>query len=330
MLNEISPLISVLTPTWNRANFLERVWKGLDSQTYRNFEWIVADDGSSDETASVVHELAGRSDFPVIFIQASVHVGKARMDNEAIMQAGGEFILWNDSDDYLLPFALEKLVTAWYSIPESERGDFVGVTALCADEGGAILTPLPFTGCFDTTWNDLAEKHKITGDMQNMTKASAIKAYPFPEVDFVVPEGVIWTTLGDYRIRICPEIIKIVEYHAPYCISFSGKMEYCRGRAYAMATSEHNLRFYPRGLKTRIWRLITYIRLSLHGEISLRDQVRMWDKNPLKDIFLLIYPMGWLLVVKDRLQGKVKKTHQEFLTAKNSVRMICVKFGAEQ
>ena len=70
----------------------------------------MADDGSSDETASVVGELADRSDFPVLLIQSNVHIGKARMDNEAVARASGEFILWNDSDNYLLPNAIERLV----------------------------------------------------------------------------------------------------------------------------------------------------------------------------------------------------------------------------
>ena len=92
MLNIIDgPLISVLTPTWNRSAYLERVWNGLCSQTYKNFEWIVSNDGSTDDTESVVRSLAAKSDFPVMLISASVHVGKARMDNEAVRLASGGF-----------------------------------------------------------------------------------------------------------------------------------------------------------------------------------------------------------------------------------------------
>ena len=239
----------------------------------------MADDGSSDETASVVRELADRSDFPVVLIQSNVHIGKARMDNEAVARASGEFILWNDSDDYLLPNAIERLMDSWFSISESVRNDFIGVTALCANELGVTLTPLPFGRPFDTTWNDLAQKHKVAGDMLNLTIARSLKANPFPEVDFVVPEGVIWTTLGNMKVRICPEVLQVKEYGAPHCISYSGKMEYCRGRAYAMATSERNLRSYPRDLKTRLWRLINYIRYSIHGEIDLHDRSRLWADN---------------------------------------------------
>lgn len=84
-----APIVSVLTPTWNRSAYLERVWNGLRSQTYKNIEWIVANDGSTDDTESVVRALAEHSDFPVILINASVHIGKARMDNEAVARAQG-------------------------------------------------------------------------------------------------------------------------------------------------------------------------------------------------------------------------------------------------
>src|SRR3954454_25113108 len=127
------PVVSVLTPTWNRAEFLERVWDGLNEQSYRNFEWIVCDDGSNDDTEATLKRLCLKSNFPVSVITADRRVGKARMDNEAIAGARGEFIIWNASDDVLLPQALEKLITPCDSVPFEERDSYVGVTALCLD-----------------------------------------------------------------------------------------------------------------------------------------------------------------------------------------------------
>jgi glycosyltransferase involved in cell wall biosynthesis len=321
------PLVSVLTPTWNRSGYLERVWIGLSQQTYRNFEWVVSNDGSTDDTESVIRALAGRSEFPVILINASVHIGKARMDNEAVARAQGDFILWNDSDDYLLPCAIERLVEGWNSIPVGDVGDFVGVTALCRTEDGLILSPLSTHEPFDTTWNDLAEKEGVSGDMMNLTRANELKACPFPEVDLVVPEGVTWTTLGNRKIRVQPDVVKVVEYRAPNAISFSGKQEYCRGRAYAMATSERNLRKYPRSLKTRLWRLMTFIRCSVHGEIGPKDQMRLWGENTPLFLWALLWSPAWLLALKDRLQGKVRRTHREFEAANKVVTITAQRLG---
>lgn len=133
------PLVSILTPTWYRAEYLERVWSALCDQTCHAFEWIVADDGSVDATDEVVQALAVKSSFPVTFVSASVHIGKARADNEAIACARNHFVLWNDSDDYLLPEAIERLLGCWNSISEADRAAYVGIIALCANGYGALI-----------------------------------------------------------------------------------------------------------------------------------------------------------------------------------------------
>jgi len=66
----MAPLISVLTPTWNRGSYLHKVWEGLEAQGLRDFEWIVANDGSQDDTVEVVRALAQKSDFPVTLVSA--------------------------------------------------------------------------------------------------------------------------------------------------------------------------------------------------------------------------------------------------------------------
>lgn len=309
--------ISILTPTWNRARYLERVWNGLASQTIKDFEWIVADDGSTDDTEQVIRGLAAQSDFPVVYIKAVRRVGKARIDNEAIKGACGNFILWCDSDDYLLPNALEWLLETWNSIPTATRDNYVGITALCATDNGPIEYPFPDLSYHDVPWNDLAEVHGVTGDMLFFTRANALKAHLFPEVDFVIPESVVWTAIGHHKSRLIPEVLKIVEYQTVNGISFSGKMEYNRGRAYAMAITVRNLASYPRSLKIRWWRLVTFIRYSIHGEIGYRESQCLWRDNSSRLAFWLATPLAWLLACKDVLQGKVVKSHRDFLAANN-------------
>jgi len=279
LLNLRQPLVSILTPTWNRADYLDRVWNGLDSQTYKHIEWIVCDDGSIDNTATKLIELREKSTFPVIIISASCHIGKSRMDNEAVAAARGEFILWNDSDDYLLPQAVEQLVATWRSIPDGDRNDFVGVTALCGNEQGVISTKLPVEGVFDTTWNELRAKSEVTGDMLYFTRSRLLKENPFPEVDFLVSEGVVWTLIGNLKPRVLPEILKVVQYGAPNCISFSDKMEYCRGKAHAMAILRKNLKNFPKHLTAQLWELTTFIRYCIHGEIGLGEAIRLWGRD---------------------------------------------------
>ena len=306
------PKISVITPSWNRAKYLERVWNGLNSQIFRDFEWIVGDDGSSDDTQSVIKDLASRSDFPVTLITASEHIGKIRLDNEAIKLARGEFIIWNDSDDYFIPEAFQQFLESWSSISECERDKYVAVTSLCKDEYGLTSSKLPYEGIFDTTWNELYEKYLVQGDMSFFIRADLLKAKPFPEIDFVIPEGVVWTALGNMPTRLIPKALKIVQYRSDHCISFSGKMNYCRGYAYSMSVTEKYANQFPRKLKRRLWRLISFIRLSIHGDVAVSEQLRQWGNNSSRLMFLLCFPAACLLAIKDRIQRKVVKSHIAF------------------
>ena len=314
-------LVTVLTPTWNRTEFLERVWNRLNNQTYKNIEWIVCNDGSTDSTSEILKELSKRSKFSVTVITANIHIGKAYMDNIGVEKARGEFILWNDSDDYLLPDAVENLVSTWNSIPESERKNYVGVTALCSNGTDVISSELPENSCFDTTWNDLRLKYGITGDMLHFTKADLLKINKFPEIDFVIPEGIVWTTLGNLKTRVIPQVVQIKQYNAPNCISFSKKMEYSRAKAYSLVVTYKNTENYDIEVKEKIWKLITFIRYSVHGEFSILEALNLWKNNIIRIVVLFLYPLGYLLACKDNLNGVVVKTHRQFDQAKKTVKL---------
>ena len=320
-MNSEHPKFSILTPTWNRARLLKRVYSGLAAQSYKNFEWIVANDGSTDNTAAIVHQLAAEADFPIIFIQADRHVGKARMDNEAIQKARGELILWCDSDDFFTDQALQRLWEDWNSIPKEKREEYAGMTALAATEEGALVNdPFPDITHNDVSWNDLVAVYGVTGDMLLCARADLLKACPFPEVDLYIPESVVWSTLGYRPARLIPNVLLIKEYQKNG-VSCSDTMNYNRGNAYSLATTVKNLRSYHRPWKLRAWSFINFIRYSIHGEISLSNALKLWGKNSIRLYFYLAFPFALALAIKDRLHGKVRKTHRDFFSAQKSVKI---------
>lgn len=311
-------VFSIITPTWNRYAYLSRVHKGLMEQSYRNFEWIVADDGSNDNTEELVRHLALSSDFPIKYIRADRHVGKIIMDNKAVAQAIGSLIIWCDSDDYLLPNALERLWETWNTIPIHEKPRYVGMTALAATKEGCIVNPFPGMDAKDVSWNDLAELYQVTSDMVFCVRSDILKAHPFPEVDLVIPESVVWTAIGHRPARFIPEVLLIKEYCADHAISFTKTMNYNRGRAHAMAETVRNLRHYRRPWYIRIWRLAIFIRYSLHGEIPIEKARRLWGENSTGLLYWLVFPLAYLIAAKDRLQGKVRYSQREFLANRDT------------
>lgn len=316
----MKPVISILTPTWNRATYLTKVWESLMNQSCRDFEWIVANDGSDDETVQSVKHFASRSKFPVILINASCHIGKSRMDNEAVAYARGEFVLWCDSDDYLMPDALEVLKNAWNSIPFDEKDTFCGVTALCDTATGIVGSDYPRSKFTDIQFNELL--NTIQSDLVIFTRSELLKSTPFLEVDFLIPETSVWNSIGVRKTRFIPQVLQRKRYGESHCLSFSGLMEFNRGRAFAMVASNPYLVHISTPIVRRIWKLINYFRYCIHGEISIKEALRMWGtaRGNLASA-LIVLPLSFLLAIKDEIQGTVRKTHRNFIDADKVVKI---------
>ncbi len=313
MKSDGSPLVSVLTPAWNRSAYLGKVWAGLESQIYKNIEWIIANDGSTDDTKNVCNELQRKSRFPVTIIESNLRVGKPRMDNELIKAAKGDFIIWCDSDDYLLPGAIERLINVWESIPAADQASYIGLTALCATEAGILQSALPSrSGVFETTWNDLNEIYQVNTDMLIFFRSEKIRNSRFIEVDFMVSEGSLWLNFFDMKTKFIPEVLKIMDRGAVNRISLSGKMEYCRGKAYSIAMCEKIKPTPPSFNRKFIWKLVTYHRYCIHGDLGFFIARNLWNANLSVICWLILYPLGLMLAVKDLFQRKVVKTHIEF------------------
>lgn len=306
-----SPLISILTPTWNRADYLKQVWDGLISQTFTDFEWVVADDGSSDETTQVVKDLATLSPFPVTLITASCRVGKSKIDNLSVSNASGSFIIWCDSDDKLLPTALETLVSTWNSIPLSDQNSYCGITALCKTSDATLGNK--FYGrqeALDMPWNELY--HKLSSDLVIFTRAELLQSTPFPEVDFLTPESSVWSSIGILKTRFVPLILQHKNYRQSNCLSFNGIMAYNRGYAHANAITKPYT-WHLTSRKKRVIKRINYLRYCRHGEIGFMQAVRLWKASP-AEILLLLFLKSFseLIAIADIMQGKVRRTHRDF------------------
>ena len=117
--------ITVFTPTYNRAYIIENLYRSLQRQTFRDFEWLIVDDGSSDNTEEVIASWQNEgNDFPIRYFKKE-NGGKCRAINYGVDRAEGELFFNVDSDDYLLDDALEKIDRWERELPKD--GKFCGV-----------------------------------------------------------------------------------------------------------------------------------------------------------------------------------------------------------
>jgi hypothetical protein len=211
---------TVFTPTYNRAHSLPRVYSSLESQTYRDFEWLVVDDGSTDDTRSLIDSYSHKATFPIRYIyQHNAH--KKTAFNRGVRESGGELFLQLDSDDEYVPKALERFWWHWMNIPAGERARFSAVTALCVGENGHIVgTRFPTEE--DQKWIDsdsleMQYRYHVQGDKCGFQRTEVLREFPFPEnVQGLVPEGVVWSTISrHYRTRYVNEALQTIHQEGP-------------------------------------------------------------------------------------------------------------------
>ena len=211
-------LLTIFTPTYNRANYLKELYNSLVEQKDKRFEWIIIDDSSTDDTETVVESLLAYSSGFEIIYKKQPHGGKHRAINEAVKIAKGEFFFIVDSDDQLTSNAV-GLIYAWVKTIEKQP-EFCGVAGLKISPTGNIWGGQPdktAQGYIDATSLE-REKYRLLGDKAEVFRTKTLLEHPFKEFqgEYFLTEAVVWDAIAadGYKIRWYNEAIYICDYHA--------------------------------------------------------------------------------------------------------------------
>ena len=205
------PLFTVFTPAYNRAHTLHRVWESLKAQTERDFEWLVVDDGSTDNTAELVAQYQREADFPVRYLQEP-HRGAWAVHNVSLRESKGELWTKLDSDDGCVPTALERLKHHWLAIPADQRERYSGVTGLCEDQDGALVGNRFPLDPLDCSAAELEYLHKVRGEKWGCLRLDVVRRFPYPEdlSGHHIPESYVWCQISQEHItRHVNEVLRI-------------------------------------------------------------------------------------------------------------------------
>jgi glycosyltransferase involved in cell wall biosynthesis len=192
-----APLFTVFTPTYNRAHTLPRLYASLQRQTCRDFEWLVVDDGSVDNTRQLMQAWSAEADFPIRYIWQE-HAHKKVAFNRGVQEACGELFLTLDSDDEALPEALDTFKQVWEDIPKNDRYRYSAVTGLCVDPAGNIVGSRFPTDILDSNSIETALRYRIRGEKWGFQRVDVLREFPFPEdVVGLVPESLVWYRIAE-------------------------------------------------------------------------------------------------------------------------------------
>ncbi len=296
-------MFTILTPTYNRAHLLHRPYKSLLKQTFKDFEWLIVDDGSTDNTEEVVRKWTQNPEtwFPIRYIKQE-HGHKKVAVNRGIKEARGELFLVLDNDDEILPEALERLRFHWFNIPEYERDKFAGVIGLCIDENGNIVGgPLPYR-YIDASPQEMRYKYKIRQEMIGVIKTSIMKNFPFPsEINGYVPEGVVWDAIGEhYRFRYVNEVLRIYYSEPDQVTRTSTPMKDCEGHLYwKYLELSRNIKWFKYSPISFLLDAARLVRFWLHCSSERRKW--FWPRSSFgKVLVALMSPVGFIWWLRDK------------------------------
>ena len=208
-------MITVLTPTFNRAHTLKRLFDSLVSQTHKQFEWIVVDDGSRDNTEQLLSELARNCEIKMAVVKQA-NAGKHLAINAGVRAASGNWILIVDSDDLLTPAAIDKV---YAGINLAQHHSLQGLCFRKGELDGRLIGIAVPAGMPEFAYMHTTQASRFyQGDLAYVFKKQVLVDHPFPsfENEKFVPELLVWNQIADAgKIAFFHrEIIYLCEYLA--------------------------------------------------------------------------------------------------------------------
>lgn len=288
--------ITVFTPAYNRGHLLDRVFQSLERQKGVEFEWIIVDDGSLDNTKTLVDVFRGRASFEVIYIWQE-NGGKHRAINRGVDAARGELFLVLDSDDYLVDGSLARIKQKWDSVRMDSKCMGISGNRIYHD-GQVVGSKIP-NGKLFCNFLDFRYKYHLDGDRGEAFRLDVFKEFPFPdfENEKFCPESLIWNRMAKkYAILYVDDDYVYCEYLESGLSSNSLRL---RRESPTYATL-----IYDELLDVQL-PLTYWIRAGVNYWRFSSVSWRIFKINFLNNVFkpsrLFFLPLGLLAALKDRL-----------------------------
>ena len=205
-------MITVFTPTYNRAHLLPNLYESLKLQTFKDFEWLIIDDGSTDNTKIHVKKWAKETSFDIKYVYQE-NGGKHRAINRGVRIAHGELFFIVDSDDILPKDALETNWRYYEQIRDDDR--FAGVCGLKAYYDGTMVQPKVGYDILDCKSLDYNFRLKLYGGKAEAFKTAIVRKFPFPEFpnENFCAESAVWNKIGaEYYLRYFNKVVYQCEF----------------------------------------------------------------------------------------------------------------------
>ena len=283
-------LITVFTPTYNRAYTIHKCYESLKRQTCKDFEWLIIDDGSTDNTRELIEVWINETtEFKISYIYQE-NQGMHGAHNTAYENITTELNVCIDSDDYMPQDAIEKIKNTWEKVRDDKN--ISGIAGLDAYENGEVIGMkfpdyLKRSSLFDFFYNK-----GIKGDKKLVYRTELTKKYPYPVYKGEKYVGLAYKYYKldeEYELALINDVLCIVEYMEDGSSLNMFKQYRKNPRGWCFYRIE-NLKLSKGSLKYKIIQCIHYVSSSI-----LSKNKKFLLESPNKVLTVLSIPLGLAL-----------------------------------
>ena len=281
--------ITIFTPTYNRAYVLDRLYESLLKQTDKRFEWVIVDDGSTDNTKALAESWIAEKKITIRYYYQE-NAGKMQAHNKGTELAEYELFCCVDSDDYLTYNAVEKILSCWGRKGINKK--IIGLLnfRLTAQGGRVSSGHLKNVVGRTCTLYDAYRKYGLNGDTMLIYRTEVIKQHHFPqfEGEKFVPESYLYDQLDqDGKIYVQGEKLYVCEYLPDGYTASIRKTNHDNPRGYeAYIIQRLNL---DKKYKDRVLDTIRFIAIEL---VLKADKKDVLSRTPYKTLVNVMMPAG--------------------------------------
>lgn len=293
--------LTIFTPAYNRAHTIGRTYESLCRQTCKDFEWLVIDDGSTDNTRELVEGWIADHRIPIRYIYQQ-NQGMHGAHNTAYRHITTELNTCIDSDDYMPDDAVEKIITFWH---EHGSDEYAGIIGLDIDDQHRQIIGKPFPA--DLTATTLSGYYAAggSGDKKLVYRTNVINSYP----EYPIFEGERYVGLAykymlidqDYKLLTINAPLAIVDYQSDGSSANMYRQYWNNPKGFAFYRRTEML--YAPSKKRAIISCIHYVASSIIGKNS-----RFIAESPRPILTLLVAPLGyiWYMYIKHKVKSGAK------------------------
>lgn len=283
-------LLTIFTPTFNRAHTLHRVYDSLCRQTCKNFRWLVIDDGSTDGTEALINQLSNNGPFKVEYIKKE-NGGLYTGYNTAYANIDSELNVCIDSDDFMPDDAVEIIESTWQAKGGKQYAGIIGLDF--------FLNGTPISGYFPNDLKevylfDLKTKRLHTGDAKQVMRTDLMKKVApqvgFPgEKDFN-PYYMLIQAADTLPMLVVNKNLCFVEYQETDSMSRNIFKQYMRSPRSFAKTRELEMNLSRTTFIHKIKSVVHYV-----AECRIAKQSAFSTRNSCRLLTAALYPFGILL-----------------------------------